>query len=195
MPSPRAAPSSSDDDAPQNDNHHRRAATDPGPDEDASASLLATAGAALTSRRVAATRALRKAGKAPVAGRPLRPRPTSAGGVGSVPGGRRPGARLAPLGLTSDDDGAAAASLRSWLAALATAPAASRYAKHKVAVVRTALRLLEAQRYVRMSEREGGWMERDDLLLHIHSPSFSLCPPSTDAQDAQLRALLDGLTL
>jgi len=29
---------------------------------------------------------------------------------------------------------------------LATAPAASRYAKHKVAVVRTALRLLEAKR-------------------------------------------------
>ena len=145
--SPHAAPESPSSSEEQGAPPHaaRRAATDPS--DDTSASLLAAAGAALTSRRAAAARTARKAGKAPVSGRRIRDRPASAGGgVGSVPGGRQPGARLAPLGLTPDDDGAAADSLRSWLAALATAPSASRYAKHKVAVVRTALRLLEAQR-------------------------------------------------
>ena len=147
--SPAAAPSSSSDDDGQRKaggpSPPRRAATDPG---DCADGLLLAAGAALTARRAVAGRTARKAGKATGGRLPLQGRrPVSAGGgVGSVPGGRRPGARLAPLGASPDDDGAAASALRSWLAALATAPAASRYAKHKVAVVRTALRLLEAKR-------------------------------------------------
>jgi hypothetical protein len=66
-----------------------------------------------------------------------------------VRGGRAAGARVAvpALGVAAaDDDGAAAAARRAGLDNLATAPAASRYAAHKAAVVRTALRLLEAKR-------------------------------------------------
>ena len=147
-PATAPSPSSSSDDEqqqhPPNPPGPRRAATDPG---DCSDALLAAAGATLTARRTAARQTARKAGKA--SGGPLLVkgrRPVSAGGVGSVPGGRRPGARLAPLGGSPDDAGATASALRSWLTALATAPAASRYAKHTVAVVRTALRLLEAKR-------------------------------------------------
>lgn len=143
-PATRPSPSSSSDDGDGDANGTpRRAATEP------SADLLAAAGAALTARRATAARTARKAGKVGERKLPVQAarRPVSAGGgVGSVPGGRRPGARLVALGGGGDDDGAAATALRSWLAALATAPAASRYAKHKVAVVRTALRLLEAKR-------------------------------------------------
>lgn len=158
MPASPAPVSSSSDEDERNggggngahaEHARRRAATDPPP------SLLAAAGAALAARRAAAVRAGRKAGRpAPRLGLT---RPASAGaagggsrrGVGSVPGGRAAGARVALPALTATstgDDSSAAAALRAWLDSLATAPASSRYARHKVAVVRTALKLLEAKR-------------------------------------------------
>lgn len=121
------------------------------PDHDA---LLAAAGTTLTATRKKAKAASKRAA-------------TTQRGPLPVSRAPAPASTRRPAGLLSvseaSDDASAAATLREWLASMAGAPKGSRWAKHRTAVVRKALALLEARR--------------------------------TDAQEAELRALLSSLAL
>lgn len=107
--------------------------------------LLATAGAALTTARAKKARSSKRTTASARGPLPLAPPPRRA------PASARPSASLLAVSEASSDADAAA-SLRAWLASMGGAPKGSRYARHRIAVVRKALALLEA---ARSDEQEG----------------------------------------
>lgn len=114
--------------------------------------LLATAGAALTAARAKKARSSKRTTASARGPLPLAPRTTA-------PPARPSASLLAVSEAASDAD--AAASLRSWLASMGGAPKGSRYVRHRIAVVRKALALLEARR---SDEQEG---ELQELLSSL----------------------------